>query len=297
MIGWLVNDRLTCIEGTRTFWHHLLDGLPGLVDKTTGQYDGLADSVEASHSEPDYIIRNAAYFRRLDVSCPVISFVQDILKGVLRDQLVDACSASRLLVFNSDYTRAAYPELSTMPYEIIPVGTDVSVFNPRPPLHDVPRSSVLWVGSGHHVKGFDLACALSAASKRPWVFVMKDDTEVPSEYVYRRIPQELLASLASSGAVLVCTSVEETQHLAGIEAGLCGLPVVATNVGVYYGREAGAWGRIHGSDWHAEIESVANMDRGAASRYWTAHGFTLPRCLMAWRSAIYNLVGDFVVTR
>ena len=32
--GWLVNDCLTCIPGTKTFWHDLLEWIPTLEDKT-----------------------------------------------------------------------------------------------------------------------------------------------------------------------------------------------------------------------------------------------------------------------
>lgn len=35
----------------------------------------------------------------------------------------------------------------------------------------------------------------------------------------------------------LCTSRMETQHLAGIEMGACGLPVVAPNVGTYWNRK------------------------------------------------------------
>ena len=34
--GWLVNDTLTCIPGTITFWHNLLEWNPYLIDKTNG---------------------------------------------------------------------------------------------------------------------------------------------------------------------------------------------------------------------------------------------------------------------
>lgn len=55
--GWLVNDFLTCIPGTKTFWHDLLEWIPGLTDKCF-PYPILADTIErlGVESPPDYII-------------------------------------------------------------------------------------------------------------------------------------------------------------------------------------------------------------------------------------------------
>ena len=65
MTTWLVNDFLTCIPGTRTFWHDLMDEF-GLVDKTGTRFDQLAPAIEGAidaAGAPDLIIRNASYFR------------------------------------------------------------------------------------------------------------------------------------------------------------------------------------------------------------------------------------------
>jgi len=297
MTGWLVNDRLTAIPGVATFWNHLLDGIPGLENRCLGQYQGLAEIVEreAAIDKPDYIIRNAAYFRWLNVTCPVVSFVQDIVEGGLRDELIDACAASRLVVFNSEYTRMMYPELHAADYRVIPIGTDTSVFRPCEPDPHIPENAILWVGSGHSVKGFDLACRLASESKRPWVFVMKDDTPVEvGALVLRRIDQPQLARIASACAAGVCTSARETQHLAGIEMGLCGLPLVTTNVGAYHERIQGAWGKRHGADWHHDIELVASLPREGAANYWTVCGFGLDKCMEEWRETVRSLEASYV---
>ena len=293
MTGWLVNDKLTCIPGTRTFWNNLLDSIPGLVDKTTQPYAVLAGVIEAECllGEPDYIIRNAAYFPWLNVKCPVVAFVQDIMQGSARDMLLEACAASRLIVFNSEFTRAQYPELEYMTHKIIPIGTDETTFKPCEPDASIPGGAVLWVGSGHHVKGFDLACRLANESDRPWVFVMKDETEVPvkNAHVYRSIFQSELASIASACSVAVCTSRVETQHLAGIEAGMCGLPLVTTNVGAYYNRAPGVWGRVTSGDWHRDIEDVTKGDYAHPAFYWRDEGFGLSKCMDAWIETVRSL--------
>ncbi len=296
MTGWLVNDKLTCIEGTRTFWHHLLEAVPGLSNRTPGSYDRLAEMVEqaAGIEHPDYIIRNAAYFRALNVPCPVISFVQDILHGAARAQLVDACAASRCVVFNSRYTFAMYPELSECHYAIIPIGTDPAIFKPNPAIESY--GGVMWVGSGHSVKGFELAIRLASESNRRWVFVLKDDTtiDLQNATVFRKVPQKLLSDIAMLCSVGVCTSQNETQHLAGIEMGMCGLPLVTTNVGVYYNRNAGPWGRVTSGNWHEEIEAASNLDRDEASRYWRMEGLGLASCMVSWRALVEEVVGAHV---
>jgi glycosyltransferase involved in cell wall biosynthesis len=298
MTGWLVNDRLTAIPGTRTFWHHLLGSIPGLIDKTVYPYSVLADFIEAETKmgSPDYVIRNAAYFRALSVDCPVISFVQDIVSGAVRDMLIEAATASRIVVFNSEYTRMMYPELHAADYRVIPIGTDETVFKPCEKDPDIPEHSVLWIGSSHYVKGFDLACQLADSSQRPWVFVMKDDSPVPVDgcIVYRSISQARLASIASSCAVGVCTSREETQHLAGIEAGMCGLPLVTTNVGIYYGRVQGSWGTRTNGNWSRDIELVSRLPREGVSAYWNVCGLGLSSCLSSWTETIRSLEAAYV---
>ena len=292
MTGWLVNDKLTCIPGTRTFWNHLLDTIPDLEDRCSGQFAGLADKIEraASLEHPDYIIRNAAYFRWLNVDCPVISLVQDVMDGEARELLLESCAASSLVVFNSEYTEMAYPELGTTPHCVIPIGTDTNVFRPVDPYPRIPRGAVLWIGSGHRVKGFDLACYLASESKRPWVFIMKDDTPVDVDaMVFRSIPQAQIASIASACSVGVCTSLYETQHLAGIEMGFCGLPLVTTAVGSYYGRKPGAWGKVIDGNWQEEIEAASLLPREDVVAYWTDQNFGLERCMYTWRDTVENL--------
>jgi glycosyltransferase involved in cell wall biosynthesis len=301
MTGWLVNDQLSTIPGTTTFWHHLLDAIPGLVDKTTGSYWGLPEAIEAeaATSPPDYIIRNGAFFRALNVPCPVVSLVQDVMEMFqsehLRPRLLETVSASRYAVFNTEYTRAQYPELATAPYRIIPIGTDESIFTPKEPDPDIPEGAVLWVGSGHRIKGFELARRLALESPRPWVFVMKDDAEVPeAAVVLRSIDHHRLSRVASACSVAVCTSLQETQHLAGIEAGMCGVPLVTTNVGVYYGREKGWWGKVVERDWHLDIEVVSVSLRSRVAEYWRKEGFGLARCMDSWRGLVNDLEVEHV---
>ena len=73
-LGWLINDTLTCIPGTKTFWHNLLEWFPDLIDKTNKYtpYGILPDTIEQYYNnieeKPYYIIRNASYFRKLNIN-------------------------------------------------------------------------------------------------------------------------------------------------------------------------------------------------------------------------------------
>lgn len=296
MGGWLVNDRLTLIPGTVTFWNHLLASIPGL-EPVTAPYSELAWKVESEAlvGKPDFIIRNASYFPPIEVDCPVISLVQDVMTGRgVRQWLIETCEQSAMVVFNSEYTRSRYPELHECRHEIIPIGTDSAIFRPRK--NDLAYGGVMWVGSGHSVKGFDLALRLASESNRRWAMVFKDETTVdlPNVTTFRRIPQRLLADVATLCSVGVCTSREETQHLAGIEMGMCGLPLVTTNVGAYYDRDAGAWGSVTAGNWHDEIEAAAKLPQEEAAAYWRAEGFGVEECMAAWKSLIASVVPTHV---
>jgi glycosyltransferase involved in cell wall biosynthesis len=55
---------------------------------------------------------------------------------------------------------------------------------------------------------------------------------------YERLSHAELLTVIGACRVGLCTSRTESQHLAGIEMGACGLPMVAPRVGVYWkGRE------------------------------------------------------------
>jgi hypothetical protein len=84
----------------------------------------------------------------------------------------------------------------------------------------------------------------------------------------------------------------ETQHLAGIEMGMCGLPLVTTQTGVYFERPAGEWGATSTPEnFHETIELVSELDRSECARYWRDHGFGLGACIEAWRAAVDAVVG------
>ena len=291
MIGWLVNDCLTCIPGTKTFWHDLLDSVPGLLDKTNGftKFQALADFIERSlkqEKKPNYIIRNASYFRRIKTDVPQISLLQDILKD--QRMQIDVCNHSVVTVYNSPYTASLYSGKIKGRTEVIPLGIDFEFFQPSK--CDKYDADVIFIGSSlNHPKGFDRV--LDLIEKSDWTFnlVMKDGFRVDNPRVrcFNRIPHEELIDVINSSRVAVCTSRAETLHLAGVECGACNLPVVATNVGIYYGLSDGKWGLKRDRDIYEGVEyCLKHLDQFSPREFWRGHGLEKSHGMGRWKQLV-----------
>jgi glycosyltransferase involved in cell wall biosynthesis len=252
-IGWLVNDTLTCIPGTKTFWHDLLDWLPNLQDKCNGltSFSILPEVIENKYendNKPDYIIRNASYFRKLNIKAKTICLLQDILHDK-RTQL-DVCNNSDIVVFNSPYTKHVYDKLITVPKVVIPLGVNFNKFIPMQhsfseELNILP-DSILFIGSAtNNPKGFDILLDIIANTTYNFCLVMKDDyvSNNSRVKVFNKVDHIKLVKIMNSCKMLICTSRIETLHLAGVEAAACNLPIVTTNVGIYHNLFSGKWGR------------------------------------------------------
>jgi glycosyltransferase involved in cell wall biosynthesis len=324
MRGWLVNDQLSPLPGQRTLFNDLLEWVPGLRDMTGGytDYRELPDKIEkharleyASGFGPDYVIRNATYFRPLDLKVPTISLLQDVAHGPGRATQIDVCRRSALTVFNSEWTRDEYPELHEFPHAVIPIGIDFERFNaePNPQYpHDyayvIPPWSICWIGSRHPIKGFTLLERLIRETDLRFCLVFKDDTNIehPRVRCFNKVTHDELVGIIKSCTMGICTSLRETQHLAGIEMGACGLPLLTTNVGIYYDREKSAWGEV--AEDFEFVERLVKVERKlhrhdvdwAGLRrqvrwYWEDHGFTQAACKIAWLDAIRRAVGKLAV--
>lgn len=251
-MGWLVNDRLTCIPGTKTLWHDLLEWLPGLIDKTDGHtpFDKLSVKILnewiRAEQKPEYIIRNGTFFDPLGIHrLPIISLIQDVMPTwSLRNQQLASARESHTIVFNSEFTKAKYPELHDKNHTVIPLGVDFEFFcNCGDLVADVLPNSVLFVGAENvYPKGFDRVMELINNTDYNFCLVMKDNFRIehPRVRVFNKLDQAAMRRVYCSCRALICTSRMETQHLAGIEAAACGLPIIATNVGIY--NAPGNWG-------------------------------------------------------
>jgi glycosyltransferase involved in cell wall biosynthesis len=266
-VGWLINDQLTAIPGTKTFWHDLLAWFPDLIwpfREKYVDYAHLGDVAEqyywTKNPKPQYIVRNGSYFRSLDVDVPTISFVQDIMGSEKAQTQQDSIVRnSRVVVFNSTFTAAhattaadVDPRLHVSRM-IIPIGVNTDVFTPKPakacrekygivPFGKSGDTShiVLWVGAKSTVKGYDVLQSIIEATPYTYVLVSKDELvaedykDNPRVKVLTRIGMGEMVEVYATCSVLLCTSRLETQHLASIEAAACGRPIVTTPVGVWH---------------------------------------------------------------
>jgi len=303
-IGWLINDCLTCIPGTKTIWHNLLEWLPGLIDKTGGYTDfgtlpkRIEDEV-AREGNPDYVIRNSTFFRPMNIETKTISLLQDCYTG--NQQQIDVANRSDVTVFNSPFTEAFFKGQITSRTEIISLGVDSDHFHKmdtdyREELGILP-DSILFVGANNvHPKGFDLMLDIINNTNYNFCLVMKDGYSInhPRVKVFNKVNQDEIVKIYNSCKIVLCTSRIETLHLGGIEPAMCGLPIVATNVGVYYNVESGEWGRKASNveEFKKEIEFVFNnYDSFNPRNYFITMGHDLNSSKNKWVKLIKDICG------
>lgn len=300
--GWLVNDTLTCIPNTKTFWHNLLEWIPGLIDKTGGytNFNNLAGKIETEariHGNPDYIIRNGTFFRKINLPVKTVSLLQDCYTGNV--QQIEVANASTVTVFNSPFTHSFYKDLVKSRIEVIPLGVDSDFFKKRERDYvnelGILPNSILFVGASTvHPKGFDLMMSIINNTTYNFCLVMKDNFSInhPRVKVFNRVSQDMIVKIHNSCKIILCTSKIETLHLAGIEGAMSGLPVIATNVGAYYNIENGEWGRkaTNLQEFKNEIEFVFNnYDSFNPRNYFISQGYDINSCKTKWQNLINEL--------
>ena len=262
-IGWLVNDCLTCIPGTKTFWHNLLEWFPDLIDKTNGytDYSILASKIENElmHLEnPYYIIRNGTYFRKIQTDVKQITLIQDIQTNHLYNQQIDVINNSQVVVFNSKYVynKYKYHIDNNILVKICPLGVDFNFFEPIIEKHkDVLPNSILFIGDAtNYPKGFNILLdIIDKMNNQNFCLIMKDDFTLDNldpkirdrVRIFNRVNRDVVRLIINSCILALCTSYEETQHLSGIECAACNVPIVAREIGVYYDNKHDTrWGCI-----------------------------------------------------
>lgn len=306
MVGWLLNDCLTCIPGTKTFWHDMLEWFPFIVDKTNTYtpFNILASYVEneiKKHGCPDFIIRNATFFRKIKSHCKTISFLQDVYNIDLRNQQIDVCNNSDLVVFNSPYTKSCYINDIKKDSVVIPIGTDFDIFRPFDDNEkefykkefNILSDSILFIGSTNEIKGFEHILNLINTTNFNFCLIMKDDFKINKKNVriFNKVDQNTIVKIINSCSLLVCSSVTETLHLSGIEAAACGLPLLTTNVGVYHGLKSGEWGlKVEENNFLDGIKYILdNKEKFRSRNFFLDMGLDKESCKRAWTNIIFNL--------
>ena len=264
MKGWLVNDCLTCIPGTETLWHNLLNSIPGLEDRTDGytNYSILAGKIEYEYNiavdKPKYIIRNGSYFRKLNINVPTFCLIQDTMNNPMQTEVINSCD---VVVFPSKFTYNAYKDrINPKRVEIIQNGADFAFFRPMIEKHSaVLPNSIIFIGdSSIEKKGFHRV--LDIIHKMPelnFCLVMKDDTtldKIPPEHrhrvrIFNKVSALVVRALINSSICAICTSGNEEEHISGIEIGASNIPMVSRPLSRYlYDKDHIAWGVIAWND-------------------------------------------------
>jgi glycosyltransferase involved in cell wall biosynthesis len=301
---WLVNDCLTTIPGTVTFWHNLLNWIPDIVDKTNGYtpYANLAFRQEINYylsiSKPSLIIRNASFFRKIRIPTNTISLVQDILDD--KTMQLEVCNNSKITVFNSEYTYSKYSNNYNGKYKIIPLGIDTNYFVPAKNKAELKKklsiksNTILFVGAENkHPKGFNIVNELINNTSFDFCLVMKDNyyTNNPRVKVFNKINHQLLLQIYQACDLLVCTSYEETQHLAGIEAASTNMPIVTNNIGIYYNQYNKNFGEIvQNNDVKQFIEMIekilGNPNDYMPRSFVLRNNLNIDDCKSSWQNLI-----------
>ena len=301
--GWLVNDRLTAIPNTRTFWHDLLDWFPNLEDKCDGytDYSILASKIESLPDRPDYIIRNASYFRKLNIDVPTFCLVQDTMINPMQTEVLNSVTC---VVFASKETHNLYKDrINPKNVRVIEQSSDFNFFKPIAEKHpDVLPNSIIFIGdSSYQKKGFHRVLKLiEFMTDFNFCLVMKDDTSIDAipphsrdrVRIFNRVNRETVRLLINSSVCAICTSGNEEGHFAGIEIGACDIPMVARPMGCYLDRrEDQTWGVIaNDKDFPKAIKYVTNNRNLFSPRKYYSKEYTLERCREKWT----DLLNEFV---
>ena len=198
------------------------------------------------------IIRNATWFPPIQTQVPTISLLQDIIaEGPQREMQEAVIKSSHAVIFNSAFTESKYHGFhAEVSRAIIPLPVDFTLFEPGNPMGlqqalSLPDGCVCWIGASQgaagQVKGFDIFLRVVRTNPDiPFVAVFKDtlpEYSPPNLRMYCRLTHAELVKVIGACRVGLCTSRMESQHLAGIEMGACGLPMVAPPVGIYWKRQ------------------------------------------------------------
>lgn len=302
-IGWLVNDTLTCIPNTKTFWHDLLDWFPNLEDKCNGytDYSVLAQKIESIEGRPDYIIRNGSYFRKLNIDVPTFCLIQDTNNNPMQTEVINT---STCVVFASKETHNIYKDrINPKNVRVIEQSSDFNFFKPISERHpEVLPNSIIFIGdSSHEKKGFHRVLNLiETMTDFNFCLVMKDDTNInviPQHSrsrvrIFNKVDRGTVRLLINSSVCAICTSGNEEGHFAGIEIGACGIPMVARPMGCYLDRKDDkSWGLIsNDEDFPETIRYVVNNLKLFNPREYYSKEYTLERCREKWT----DLINEFV---
>lgn len=314
-IGWLVNDTLTKIPNTKTFWHFLLENINNLENKTKGKFNNLEKVIEYEYKKskikPKYIIRNGSFFLPININIYTIIIIQDnyISKKKQFDIQIKNIKKANLIIFNSIYVYKKYEKfIKKKPYKIIPIPTNFNLFKPIDINSNfklnfkILDNSIIYIGSSKkYPKGFNRVLnIIENMNEQNFCLILKDNYTIkhlPKNIqnrviILNNINQKLLSQIINQCILGICTSYEETLHLAGIEVLACNKPMVSTNVGFYYdNNNSTEWGLIANDDnFIDKINYVKNnLNEFNPRNFLKNKGYSIEECKDNWINTVKSL--------
>jgi glycosyltransferase involved in cell wall biosynthesis len=246
----IVNDFLGGWLGERTFWNYMLEGIPeiqGFDHKTLGCHLSQI-STEAgkrvSTMPPDSIvIQNATFLDKVSDANFTIAFLQDNLRSMGRRDVIQesVLRSSQMIVANSHETARSYSEFNPV---VISIGIDSSVFYSKDNEEElrekycVPTDRLvgIFVGDFTEVKGWnEIKRIVDSNPEIFFILVSKraEGYEVSNTKCFNKVSQNILAELYNCSDFFILGSPIETQCLAALEAGFCGLPIIMKRTGIF----------------------------------------------------------------
>jgi len=238
---WIVNDLLTCIPGTKTFWHMLLE-IDGTIDKTGTPYSTLVQAIEDDPGQCDLLIRNGTFFppiKRTD--CKQVALIQDYY-GQDKQQM-DVALAADCVVFNSKFTLDAfyYSLDSFKKISMIPIGVNHNLFKPIAQFRKANdifsrfKRTGIFVGDYNETKNTRLFEEIAKENTHvDFIYISKARNQINLSNV-RNYPggvnEQGMVQLYNEADFCIMCSPLETLHLTTVEAALCDTPVIGTNTG------------------------------------------------------------------
>lgn len=238
---YLVNDFLTCIPGTKTLWHDLMDldnDINELTFETTSSknMDEFRTKLKNIIKPNDIVIQNASFIGYCGGK--VISYLQDnyilmhgkestnvsIQNEVLKNSKINVCNSLEVAESYSDYN-----------FTINPIGVDSDFFVQK---KYGDKKTGLFIGAPTYEKGWDIFLELvNKMNDYNWVAVLKTENfniNIPNNLkIFNRVNHDELRSIIDTCGFFIHTSRFETQCLSAIECGFMNKPIVIGKVGIF----------------------------------------------------------------
>jgi glycosyltransferase involved in cell wall biosynthesis len=306
MTTWIVNDYLTCIPGTKTFWHMLLE-IKGTVDKTGIPFNKLVQAIEEDSGKPDLIIRNGTFFPRIHRhDAPQIALMQDFYG---RDEnQIDVANHAECIVFNSEHTKKKFQEVDEvfrMNYVTIPIGVNQDLFKPlasfkeRNDIFSRFKRTGIFVGDYNNTKNTRLFEEIARKHDNiNFIYVSKARNQInlPNVENYPGGVNEIgMVQLYNRSDFCIMCSPVETLHLTTIEAALCNKPVIGTNTGWladYFNDAVGV--RVDEPTLEGFSEAIYRILKESFSprEYMLTTPFTWSSCKNSWEKLIEDILNE-----